>query len=328
VLSILKPGTAFRAGRLLGVVALLVVHLAISPASAQNETKGAKEVDVEALLLAKFKAGEYSSGGADTCLRCHNEPEVASALFQGVHGNLNSSHSALAKLQCETCHGPQGRHPLKDEPMIQFGAKANVAAALQNSVCLSCHLNEADSDWHLNQHDIEEVACADCHRIHVAQDPVRKPDGQVKLCGACHMTQLAAFNKRSRHPLAGIHAGSDMSCTTCHNPHGSLTQGALRQLTLNDNCYECHAETRGPVLWEHAPVTEDCSLCHNPHGSTNEALLTRRSPQLCQSCHSAELHSSRALDNASGAFVVGQSCLNCHSKVHGSNHPSGSLLTR
>jgi hypothetical protein len=26
--------------------------------------------------------------------------------------------------------------------------------------------------------------------------------------------------------------------------------------------------------------------------------------------------------------VFGQSCLNCHSKVHGSNHPSGLYLMR
>jgi len=26
--------------------------------------------------------------------------------------------------------------------------------------------------------------------------------------------------------------------------------------------------------------------------------------------------------------VLGQNCLNCHSQVHGSNHPSGSKLMR
>jgi len=27
-------------------------------------------------------------------------------------------------------------------------------------------------------------------------------------------------------------------------------------------------------------------------------------------------------------YVLGQNCLNCHSQVHGSNHPSGSKLMR
>ena len=288
----------------------------------------AEETDVEALLLERFQEGSYSRGGADTCLRCHSEPEVADSLFQSPHADLSSPHSPLAELQCEACHGPQGKHRGDDIPMIQFGKKANVSAELQNSVCLSCHLQDGDTSWHLNQHDVEGLSCADCHQVHVAQDPVTDPQQQVEACGTCHLEQLAAFNKRSRHPLAGVHAGSDMTCTSCHNPHGSLTEGALHQLTLNDNCYECHAETRGPMLWEHTPVTEDCSHCHNPHGSTNDALLVRRAPQLCQSCHAAAGHPSLEADNTSGSMVAGQSCLNCHSQVHGSNHPSGALLTR
>ena len=297
------------------------------PAVAEQDASQDKP-DVEALLLEKFQQGNYSSGGADSCLRCHDEPAVAASLFQSSHGDFVSSHSSLAELQCEACHGPRGRHRGKKEPMIQFGETANVSAELQNSVCLSCHLKEADNAWRLNQHDIEGLACADCHRVHAPRDPISDPVQQVETCGSCHLNQLAAFNKRSHHPLAGVHAGSDMTCTSCHNPHGSLTEGALKQLTLNDNCYECHAETRGPMLWEHSPVTEDCSHCHDPHGSTNDALLSRRAPQLCQGCHASAGHPSRVLDNASGSFVIGQSCLNCHSQVHGSNHPSGALLAR
>ena len=29
-----------------------------------------------------------------------------------------------------------------------------------------------------------------------------------------------------------------------------------------------------------------------------------------------------------GRFIVGESCMNCHSHVHGSNHPSGANLLR
>jgi hypothetical protein len=29
-----------------------------------------------------------------------------------------------------------------------------------------------------------------------------------------------------------------------------------------------------------------------------------------------------------GRFIVGESCQNCHSHVHGSNHPSGANLLR
>jgi hypothetical protein len=33
-------------------------------------------------------------------------------------------------------------------------------------------------------------------------------------------------------------------------------------------------------------------------------------------------------DDFSNRFLLGRSCLNCHSQVHGSNHPSGAKLHR
>jgi hypothetical protein len=33
-------------------------------------------------------------------------------------------------------------------------------------------------------------------------------------------------------------------------------------------------------------------------------------------------------DNFNNRFLLGRGCLNCHSQVHGSNHPSGAALDR
>jgi DmsE family decaheme c-type cytochrome len=127
-----------------------------------------------------------------------------------------------------------------------------------------------------------------------------------------------------------------MGCSDCHSTHGSQSAAMLIRPTLNQTCYTCHAEKRGPVLWEHAPVAEDCSLCHSSHGSTRPALLTKSTPQLCQQCHSVAGHPSvprtaAGLPGGAGGgsiFIVGSSCTNCHSQVHGSNHPSGAKLMR
>jgi DmsE family decaheme c-type cytochrome len=127
-----------------------------------------------------------------------------------------------------------------------------------------------------------------------------------------------------------------MSCSDCHSPHGSSAQAMLAKPTLNQTCYSCHADKRGPLLWEHAPVTEDCSLCHTPHGSVRSALLEKTPPLLCQQCHTAAGHPSVARTSsglpggtAGGTvFTVAGSCTNCHTQVHGSNHPSGAKLMR
>jgi hypothetical protein len=67
-------------------------------------------------------------------------------------------------------------------------------------------------------------------------------------------------------------------------------------------------------------------------------MLKTRMPYLCQQCHQDSLnHSNTAFGRQSlpgGATagnaqrVVGNSCVNCHMKVHGSNHPSGARLQR
>jgi hypothetical protein len=63
-------------------------------------------------------------------------------------------------------------------------------------------------------------------------------------------------------------------------------------------------------------------------------MLSLRGPMLCQSCHSQAGHPSVAStpDGLPGGtpsrLLLGQNCLNCHTQVHGSNHPSGSKLMR
>jgi DmsE family decaheme c-type cytochrome len=161
---------------------------------------------------------------------------------------------------------------------------------------------------------------------------------QPEICFECHKEQRAQFLRQSRHPVQAqsadfSHTGL-MSCGDCHNPHGSAGEAMLTRSTINDTCYDCHAEKRGPFLWEHAPVREDCTNCHTPHGSNHENLLVARQPWMCQQCHAAQFHPSGVYDGSGippgGADqrVLGKQCLNCHSQVHGSNHPSGIRLTR
>ncbi len=276
-------------------------------------------------LTKKFEEGHYSPKGADTCLMCHKKNAKVMEIFQGVHG-AKTGKSPMAGLQCEACHGPLGNHNRGGkEPMIDFGASASATAEAQNSVCLSCHQDTQRQSWHASVHNLEGMSCASCHQIHTAKDPILQPNGQNTVCTNCHTQQKMEINERSSHPLKS----NEMQCSDCHNPHGSQTEAALNKKTLNDTCYSCHAEKRGPKLWEHAPVTDSCDNCHSPHGSVNNSLLKARAPLLCQQCHASNVHSSRPYGaNGDSAFTAGGSCLNCHSQIHGSNHPQGKALQR
>lgn len=307
-------------GSFIAILMLLSINVMATPSDEQSAQ------EVEQILDKKFAEGQYSSKGADSCLTCHRKSQTVMALFDGVHGSTTIKGSPMADLQCEACHGPMGKHNKGGkEPMITFGANSPVPAAKQNSVCMSCHNDDQRMAWNGNHHDTADVACADCHQVHTGHDPISDRAQEVAVCTSCHTQQKADMHKRSAHPMQW----QQMVCSDCHNPHGSLSDASLKQMSINDNCYACHAEKRGPKLWEHAPVTDNCASCHTPHGSVNEAMLIAKPPQLCQQCHASDGHTSNAVfGNTANAFNAGQSCMNCHSQVHGSNHPSGKLLQR
>jgi len=297
------------------------------------------------ILLASLAVGTadgqeepgYSREGADTCLSCHDDDTVL-AVFKTRHGVPSDSRTPFGhgQLQCEACHGPGGTHAgrvrrgQERPPIPFFGSKSVATVEDMNGQCLGCHMENIGFGWHAGEHPVDEVACIDCHDLHTAADPVRATSTQPEVCFECHELQRTETRKAFAHPFFQ----GKMACTDCHSPHGDEVASSLVQQTINDTCQQCHAEQRGPYLWEHAPVSEDCTLCHSPHGSNHPGMLTKRAPLLCQGCHSQAGHPSVAYgpdglaDGTPSRFLLGQSCLNCHSQVHGSNHPSGSKLMR
>jgi DmsE family decaheme c-type cytochrome len=305
---------------------------ATAPASAAPKvapTAADKEAAVE-----KLRQTAFSKDGLNTCIGCHDEDNEYPVfpLFKTKHGVVADARTPLADKGCESCHGPGSVHikAKKSEKrggsIVNFGKKAWTPVKEQNEKCLACHQTHTRIEWKGSTHEFNQLACASCHSVHVAKDPVLDRAEQSRVCYTCHKNQQAKFLQASRHPVRE----AQMSCSECHNVHGEDGTGLLVKTTSRDKCVACHAEKRGPLLWEHAPVAEDCTLCHDPHGSNQPALLKKRVPQLCQQCHSPSGHPSVRYDGAKlpSAYMQAKGCLNCHSAVHGSNHPSGSTLLR
>ena len=280
---------------------------------------------------------DYSRKGADTCFQCHEDQAVL-AIFRTKHAVPQDPDSPFGhgQLQCEACHGPAGDHAGRvrrgqERPAIPaFGFNSTSSIAEQNANCVECHDADTGFAWHGSAHDDNTVGCSDCHTMHTERDPVLSTSTQAEVCFDCHQQQRTQAMKPYAHPVRQ----GKMACTSCHSPHGDTPERLLAGNSVNGTCYDCHAELRGPYLWEHAPATEDCNACHDPHGSTQPGMLSMRAPMLCQSCHSQDGHPSLPQDarglanNVPSPLLLGQSCLNCHDQVHGSNHPSGSKLMR
>ncbi len=285
----------------------------------------------------------YSDAGAETCLSCHNSPAMLD-IFRTAHGMRADPDSPMASEQCESCHGAGGEHSnprktgSKEDTILAFGLDASTAMHEQDAVCTNCHETDVSMAWVGSEHAQSEIGCGGCHNVHAAVDAVGTHAGQNGVCYDCHREQKADSQKPFAHPLrtdSPVRVAA-MVCTDCHNPHASVASGLLARNTTNEVCFECHAEFRGPVVFDHAPVSEDCGNCHEPHGSIHPGMLSQRGPLLCQSCHSQSGHpsvsfTSRGLPGGQGrpsSFTVGQNCMNCHTQVHGSNHPSGFNLMR
>jgi len=299
---------------------------------------------VAAPAVAPAAAEAYASGGIAACLECHDETEEHPVLsiFKTPHATLADPDAPLAsELACQVCHGPSADHVDDSDKPPGLRFRPDQDAEAQNQACLACHTGGARMNWGGSTHESRQVSCVSCHTIHADQDAVLRNDlqpqtlsqqnTQAGVCFECHQEQRAEIQRVSSHP---IRQGT-VACSDCHNPHGSAGPHNLTALTVNETCYQCHAEKRGPFLWEHGPVREDCTTCHTPHGSIQPALLTSRMPFLCQECHLGTRHVSTqyagdGVVSLGGAEdkLLGKSCTNCHVEIHGSNHPSGVRWTR
>ncbi|XOV85720.1 MAG: DmsE family decaheme c-type cytochrome [bacterium] len=256
-------------------------------------------------------------------------------MFEGAHGNPDNPHSPFGagQLQCEACHGPAGLHagrvPRRQSrpPVPVFGDTSKATIQIQNQACANCHQTHSHAALLTSNH--QDLACVSCHTSHSERDQVLQTSTLTDVCLTCHQTERAAQRKPFRHMF-----GERFDCSSCHSVHNASGPQNLIRPTLNQTCYQCHAEKRGPFLWEHAPVTEDCSACHDAHGSNHPGMLTRRNPFLCQACHSQAGHPSivshpgNLVQPDRAQFLSGANCMNCHSQIHGSNHPSGARLMR
>jgi DmsE family decaheme c-type cytochrome len=280
-----------------------------------------------------------AASGARECTECHDETDAypVLAMHKTPHAVLADERTPFARGGCSGCHGASVEHSRRarrNPPDRVFGRHPTSSPAReQNAACLACHESGMRMHWKGSQHETRELACTSCHTLHTDRDPVLAKADQTAVCLNCHREKRAELHRPSTHPLLD----GQMGCSDCHNPHGSNAPTLLVRNNVNETCYGCHAEKRGPFLWEHAPVREDCTNCHRPHGSTQPALLKARVPWLCQQCHLAPQHPSSAYSGLglptgatpSGAQqLLGKGCTNCHSQVHGSNHPSGVRKTR
>jgi DmsE family decaheme c-type cytochrome len=286
--------------------------------------------------------------GDAVCTHCHDETEKRPVLsiYKTAHGVRADARTP----GCQSCHGASEAHvrnasdaEVRPAVDISFARKSATSKQAQAATCLTCHDSGQRAHWSGSEHQRSDVPCTSCHEVHAHRDRVLTKTTQPEVCFTCHKNQRAQTHRISTHPIAA----GEMTCSDCHNPHGSIGPRLMAKNSINETCYTCHPDRRGPFLWEHSPVSEDCTSCHTPHGSNNPALLKARTPWLCQECHSGDhsgpMNSGANLPNGAATTINGlqplgaqapraqtngRNCLDCHAFIHGSNHPAGARFSK
>ena len=253
-----------------------------------------------------------SKVGGDTCTACHEDTAK----------NFQHAFHKQQGVECEDCHGNGSLHVEGGgdvSKIFVFGKDHSTKE--MNERCLACHRSDNEQFKAINSvHAANDVSCTSCHSPHHAEMKeflLQKP--QPELCYSCHLQQKAQFDMPFHHRVnEGL-----IQCSDCHNPHGAIKPKQVRASATQDAvCFKCHMDKQGPFVYEHAPVKIDgCQSCHQVHGGPNPYMLRVSNLNLlCLQCHTTSSFSSApgapSFHNQASFF---QSCVLCHSQVHGSN---------
>jgi DmsE family decaheme c-type cytochrome len=313
---------------------VVVVSVAATPQASQStssSTTAAAPAKPTPTPAGTPPSAQQTAGfvGDDTCLTCHEDQ--AKGYHGSPHARALDPRSPAGNKGCESCHGAGQAH-------VDAGGDGNIKSPKKmkpseiSELCTTCHNRKEHSEWDGSKHDSRNMSCATCHSVHEpkGEKGQLKTEKITETCVQCHQKEVNKIHKTSHMPVKE----GKMECTTCHNPHGSQNVKMLREgNSVNESCSTCHAEKRGPFLFEHAVGRENCVTCHDPHGSNNDRMLVSKVPMLCQRCHNHSRHPATIYDttqvNNKSNRIAGRGCLNCHSMVHGSNHPtSGKYFLR
>ena len=199
----------------------------------------------KAVPAAAPNGGEYV--GAETCKGCHEEafqkfcphqdgPALPAPAAQHQEGGLRELPRPGQGARRGGGRQGQGRsdHVREERPHAGREAKRRVPGV------------PYEGRPGILEGQRARVARRGVHRVpqgHAGQLPrhqLAKPT-ELETCGTCHIQKRAAQMRSSHMPLRE----GKMTCTSCHNPHGTVTPALLKENSLERNCYRATPRSAG-----------------------------------------------------------------------------------
>jgi len=189
------------------------------------------------------------------CLHCHASG-VASSL-PDARNHYAGEPFASGGITCEECHGDATAHVASGGRVRMLRIDA-LEPVRRDSVCLNCHL-EGTVGVSRPGKRIEDFEPGDDLFDYTLFFVWRNEDGS----GGRATSQWEALQKSA----CKRESGDKLTCTTCHDPHGSPAPEE-KVAYYRGKCLECH-HTPGFVE-QHHPESPDCTMCHMARPPAND----------------------------------------------------------
>jgi predicted CXXCH cytochrome family protein len=189
------------------------------------------------------------------CLRCHASG-VASSL-PDARNHYAGAPFAWGAITCEACHGSGAAHAASGGK-VHMLAIDSLEPVRRDSVCLECHLEGQVAVTRKGKKP-ETFTPGDNLFDYTVYFVHRGETGS----GGRATSQWEAL-LRSRCKQA---SGDRMTCTTCHDPHGSPRPEG-RIALYRQKCLQCH--NRPEFAEKHHAENPDCTACHMGRPPSND----------------------------------------------------------
>ena len=177
----------------------------------------------------------HTKANEDGCSYCHEE--IVTNECEECHSSIldhKTVHPILEEDDCSVCHDTDS------SPRNQLlGDMRN-----DPEYCLECHsdIEEAISNTEFIHAPAEE-GCIMCHDAHASSLETLTAIPVYDICSYCHEDMANTPHPVPTHPISGgpdpSRPGKELTCTSCHNPHGSDNRSLLYQEGYGI-CKKCH----------------------------------------------------------------------------------------
>lgn len=188
------------------------------------------------------------------CLHCH-ATEVAKPLAQAANA-FGGAPFRQGGIGCAACHGDPSAH-LAEGGRGPIVNPKRLAAAGRDSVCLQCHL-EGDA--------MVARAGTSLAEFRPGEDLGSRAVFFVRASRESGGGRASSQYEALLRSACRRGAGDRLTCTTCHDPHGSPPAGE-RVAWFRARCLTCHTS---PAMEQHHSEQQDCAVCHMPTRNSSD----------------------------------------------------------